>query len=376
MEVRFVNDFSNGNLYNSWNEILLQTADANAQLTYEWLSSCWEIFGYNKRLALIAVADKGKFVGIAPLSITTVISKAGLKLRKLTFIGDGLTDYQDLLVVEEKRQEVLYTLFDFIFNAKQEWDAIHFQNIRGDSPNLPVLRNIFGQTSFRFVERINIRSPYISIDRGWADYYKALGKNMKSDIKRRLNGLARMGKAEFVRLHELDDVVETLNIIKSIHVKCRQSKGDISWYTNEKRFELASMILKRFSDRKRLDLVFLKLNGRIIAYYLGFIYNNIVHFWNTGFDPDFSQVSPGKLLLHYWIKDSFEKGYKQFDFMVGEESYKSQWTNLVRPNYELFLFKNTARSSLLKCYYDYKPVLKKNPYLRKIGTGIKSRIHS
>ena len=376
MEVRFINDFSSGYLYESWNDILSQVKDANAQLTYEWISSCWDVFGGDKRLALIVVEDKGKIVGIAPLAVTTVISKAGLRLRKLAFIGDGLTDYQDLLMAEDKRQEVLYALFEFIFNAKQEWDAIHFRNMRGDSPNLPILRNIFGDTPFRFVERINIRSPYISIDCKWSDYYNTLGKNMKSDIKRRLNGLARAGKAEFVRLHELDDVAQILNIIKSIHVKCRQSKGGISWYTNGRRFELASLILRQFSNRKWLDLVFLKLNDRIIAYYLGFIYNSIVHFWNTGFDPEYSHVSPGKLLLHYWIKDSFEKGYKQFDFMVGEEPYKFQWTSLVRPNYELFLFRNTARSSLLKCYYDYKPVLKKNPYLRKIGAGIKSRIHN
>ena len=185
-----------------------------------------------------------------------------------------------------------------------------------------------------------------------------------------------MGKAEFIRLHELDNVRDALNTIKSIHIKCRQDKGETSWYTNEKRLKFVSLILKRFSDQKWLDLVLLKLNDEIIAYYLGFIYNNIVHFWNTGFDPDFSRASPGKLLLHYWIKDSFAGGYKEFDFMVGEEPYKFQWANPVRANCELFLFKNTVRSHLLKCYYTCDPILKKNPYLRKIGAGIKNRFRN
>ena len=374
MEVQFANDFSNGNLYDSWNEILSQTAYANIQLTHEWLSSWWEVFGDNKKLSLITITDRGKIIGIAPLTITKVIGKAGFELRKLTFVGNGLTDYHDLLIANGRREETLQILLEFIVNCKENWDAIHFRNIRSDSPNLPILKGILRDTSFTFVERINIRSHYISIDCNWIDYYGALGKNIRSDIRRRLNYMTKIGKAEFIRLHEIDDIMDTLSIIKSIHVKCRQAKGEISWYTDEKRFRFVSLILKRFGERKWLDLVFLKLNKRIVAYYLGFVYDNIVYFWNTGFDPEFSKVGPGKLLLHFWIKDSFEAGYREFDFMVGEEPYKRQWTSPMRPNYELFIFKNTARSNLLKYYYTCKPILKRNPYLRKIGHGIRSRL--
>lgn len=374
MEVKLENDFSNSLLYDSWNKILSQTACTNVQLTYEWLSTWWEVFGDNERLSLITVTDGGKIIGIAPLIITKVISKAGFELRKLAFVGAGLTDYHDLLISHDRRKEILQALIEFVFSNEKNWDAIHFRNIRGDSPNLPILRDSLRDTSLTFTERINIKAAYIPIDCDWLKYYGALGKNIRSDMRRRLNCLTKKGKAEFIRLHETDDVTNTLHIIKSIHVKCRQAKGEISWYTDEKRLRFVSLILERFGDRKWLDIVFLKLNDRIVAYYLGFVYDNVVYFWNTGFDPEFSGLSPGKLLLHHWIKDSFAAGYKEFDFMVGQESYKFQWTNHTRSNYELFLFKNTARSHLLKCYYTCKPVLKKNPYIKKIGAGIKSRI--
>jgi CelD/BcsL family acetyltransferase involved in cellulose biosynthesis len=374
VEVRLTNDFSNGSLHDSWNDILAQMPGANAQLTHEWLSSWWEVFGDNRRLSLMTVIDGRQILGIAPLTITNVIDKAGFTLRKLTFIGDGLTDYQDFLIADERREEVLRALINSIVDGSEDWDAIHFRNMRGDSPDLPILREAFGETSLELVERVNIRSPYIPIDRPWTEYYGALGKNLRSEIRRRLNHLARMGKAEFIRLHEIDDVAGALDTIKSIHVKCRRAKGEISSYMNEKRFRFAFLILKRFGDRKWLDIVFLKLNDQVIAYYLGFIYGNIVYFWNTGWDPEFSAASPGKLLLHYWIQDSFAQGYREFDFMVGEEPYKLQWTNLVRPNYELFVSKKTVRSHLLKCYHACKPVLKKNRCLSRIGAGIGSRI--
>jgi len=368
VEAQFAEDFSNGDLYDSWNDIMSQTTAAHAQLTHEWLSSWWEVFGDNNKLSLITVTDGRHVVGIAPLIISKVIGKAGLELRKLTFVGDGLTDYQDLLIVNEKREAIVRVLLERIVKDKDRWDAIHFRNVRGDSPNLPIVREALRETSLTFRERVNIQSPYIAIDREWTDYYGALSKKMRSDMRRQLKRLAEMGRVEFARLHDVDDVTDVLNTIKSIHVKCRQAQGGTSLYTNARRFRFASLILKRFGARKSLDLALLKLNDRVIAYYLGFVYDNIVYFWNTGFDPDFSRLSPGKLLLHYGIKDSFRERFRGFDFMVGEEPYKLQWTSLVRPNYELFVFKNTVRSHLLRCYYTSKPLLK------KIGAGIGKRI--
>lgn len=374
MHAQLVNDFSNADLCEAWDDLLLQSDGANAQLTREWLGSWWETFGRNSRLALVTVRDAGKITGIAPLMVTKVIGKAGAALKKLTFIGDGHTDYHDVLIADERREETVRTLVEFILRERESWDALCFQNFRGDSANLPVLREAFKDTPLTLAQRVNIQSPYISLEGTWADYYGAVGKNMRSDIRRRSNRLARMGRAEFVRLHEVDDIDGILETLKAIHVKCRQMQGGRSWYIDPRRLAFASRVLKRFGDRQWLDLVLLKLNGRVIAYYLGFAYRSKVYFWNTGFDPEFSEVSPGKLLLHHWIKDSFAQGYREFDFMVGEEPYKRQWTNAVRPNYELFVFKKTVRSRLFQCYHAYKPVLQRNRYLRAIGAGVKSRI--
>lgn len=374
MEAQLAEGFSNGALYEAWSQILCRTPGANPQITQEWLSTCWEACGDRQKLSLITVVDRGTIKGIAPLAVVPVGGRAGIRLRKLTFVGDGLTDYQDLLAIDAAREQVLRTLLQFVIDNGEQWDAIHFRNIRGDSPNLPILRDILRSASLPFVERVNVQSPYISIDRDWADYYGALGPNVRSDVRRRLNGLTKLGKAEFLRLHKIDDVDDTLKTIRSIHVKCRAAQGGTSWYVNDRRFRLASLILQRFGDRRWLDVVFLKLDGRVIAYYLGFAYGNVVYFWNTGYDPEFSRVSPGKLLLHYWIQDSFAAGYREFDFMVGEEPYKLQWTTTVRPNHELFVFKRTARSRLLQCYYVVKPVLKRNRYITRIGARIRGRM--
>lgn len=370
MEARLVDDWSNGDLQPSWDALLSQTTAAHAQLTQEWLSSCWEVFGEDQRLFLITVTEGRQIVGIAPLVVRKVMDKAGIALRMLTFVGDGLTDYHDLLIADEKREQILRVLLECIVKNKGCWDAIHFRNVRGDSPNLPILRELLRETSLVLRERINIQSPYLVIDGDWAEYYDARSKSMRSDIRRQSKRLAEMGKVEFVRLHHVEDTAGVLNTIKSIHMKCRHAQGGASLFANARRFRLASLVAARFGARGALDLAFLKLQDRVIAYYFGFVYDKVVYFWNTGFDPEFSTVSPGKLLLHHALEDSFRERYRGFDFMVGEEPYKLQWTTLVRPNYELLVFKKTVRSSILQCYHACKPLL------QKVGTGMRSRIGS
>ena len=368
MEVQLVDEFMNDDLRESWEDILSRTTAGHAQLTYEWLGSWWEVFGHDKKLSLMTVVDGGRIVGIAPLIISKVIDKAGFAIRKLTFVGDGLTDYHDLVIANDRREETVRALFERIVRDKDRWDAIHFRNVRGDSPNLPIVRDILRETSLTIFERVNIRSPYVAIDRDWAKYYGSLSKSMRSDIRRQAKRLAGMGTVECVRFHDVADAAEVLDIIGLVHRKCRQAQGGGSLYDNTRWCRFASLILERFGARKFLDLVLLRLSGRVIAYYFGFVYDNVVSFWNTGFDPAFATVSPGKLLLHHAIQDSFREGYDEFDLMVGEEPYKLQWTSTVRPNYELFAFKNTMRSHLLRCYQVHKP------FLKKIGAGIGARV--
>lgn len=370
MEAHFADDFSSGDLHTSWNEILAQTPAAHAQLTHEWLSSCWEIFGDAGQLSLILVSDGGRVVGIAPLCIRRVLGKAGFELRKLTFVGDGLTDYHDLLVANAAREEIVRVLIECIVKNQDRWDAVHLRNVRGDSPNLPIVRQILRETSLALHDRVNIQSPYLAIECDWAKYYGSLSKHMRTHMERKLRRLADMGKVEFVRFHDVDgdDVSNVLDTIKSLHIQCRQVQGGASIFSDAKRTRLVSLVLERFSARRALDLALLKLDGRVIAYYLGFVHDGVVHYWNTGFDPALAAVSPGTAILYYGIQDSFEQGYRGFDFMVGEEPYKLQWTSTARPNYELFAFKNTVRSHLLRCYQVHKPLLK------KIGAGIDARI--
>jgi len=82
-----------------------------------------------------------------------------------------------------------------------------------------------------------------------------------------------------------------------------------------------------------LRLYVLKLEGRIIAVYYGFLYRDRACYYLGGFDSDFANLSPGKLLLAHAIEQAVREGAREFDFLRGQESYKYEWGAVDKPAY-------------------------------------------
>jgi CelD/BcsL family acetyltransferase involved in cellulose biosynthesis len=53
--------------------------------------------------------------------------------------------------------------------------------------------------------------------------------------------------------------------------------------------------------------------------------NNRFEAWRTGFDLSYFEVSVGKLMLMFLLEDCFRRGYKEADFLRGDEGYKEHW---------------------------------------------------
>ena len=96
-----------------------------------------------------------------------------------------------------------------------------------------------------------------------------------------------------------------------------------------------------------LDCSALKLNGKAIAVHFGFRYNHKFYWCTPAFDPDYAAFSPGKVFLKALIETCFANDeILEFDFLVGKEPYKYEWTTLERHGYRI-LVGNTYMSGLV-----------------------------
>jgi CelD/BcsL family acetyltransferase involved in cellulose biosynthesis len=66
-------------------------------------------------------------------------------------------------------------------------------------------------------------------------------------------------------------------------------------------------------------------------------------FYQSGFDPYWSNFSVGSVLLQIIIEKAFNKNLEEFDFLKGDEEYKKTWANRERKQYRIVVYRKTFK---------------------------------
>lgn len=367
MTIEIIRDFQGfERLRGEWNDLVSQCRFNVFYLTFEWLFSWWKNFGAGNELFLILVRDDERLIAGAPLMIKkTRLGKIILD-RKLQFIASNVSDYMDFVVIE-KAEECFSLIFDKIKSHYWLWDWAEFVNISEDSKNISFWLNYYDSNCIVLKE---IRDLSVFIDLGryssWEEYSKNLSKRIKCDLARQENNLEKYGEMSFYALTNYDKNKSVFDKFFELHKRRWAAKGLRSHFYDDRMKDWYLTLAKDLSDSGKIELSYLTLNESIIALSLGFIYENSYYYYSPVFDLEFKKFSPGKLLLSNLIKESFKKGFKRFDLLLGGENYKFSWSGNKINLYSIILFKKTLASRIKYIYKRQRPKLARIPFLRQI----------
>jgi CelD/BcsL family acetyltransferase involved in cellulose biosynthesis len=115
------------------------------------------------------------------------------------------------------------------------------------------------------------------------------------------------------------------------------SRGVLSFHEEFSRLAL---------DRGWLRLFILRVAGEPAAALYGFRYRATFCFYQSGFDPRFAQKSVGLVMMGLTIQSAIEESAREFDFLHGDEAYKSLWARNRRELIRLELDPPGARAFL------------------------------
>ena len=118
-------------LAKEWNQLLEQSASNTLTLTYEWLSSWWEVFGEGRELYILLVRDGEELIGIAPMLKRTVQHYGVLPFRRIEFLASGeeeadeiCSDYLDFILLRGRETEALDCKMRNIYEIDTDWDEV------------------------------------------------------------------------------------------------------------------------------------------------------------------------------------------------------------------------------------------------------------
>jgi CelD/BcsL family acetyltransferase involved in cellulose biosynthesis len=186
--------------------------------------------------------------------------------------------------------------------------------------------------------------PYVTVEGSWDDYWNGREKWLRVNVGRFLKRAAKHGTLELEIVATPDDCRRILERFVALHDRRWSARGQRSKFAARERHRrfLESVALSALQDG-RLYFPYLTLDGDPIAMAICFLdAGKIYYVWPT-FHVQYSNLSPGKLLLYYIIRDAFASGQKEVDLGPGADDYKFFWTSSKREVSQLLLYRDSLR---------------------------------
>jgi CelD/BcsL family acetyltransferase involved in cellulose biosynthesis len=330
-------------LREEWDELLATDAYQHPFSSFTWTRSWLRSFAASyDRFLVLRVEEPGVFRGIVPLIVRRTWS-GGIPVRSLEFPGGDDSVFKGP-VAEGNPGKVVDRVMRGLANEVRGWDTLAFDSIPDDSPWVTALASAFQQRSLHADRHPTHASPYLRLPGTYDDLRKSLKKSLRQNLTRKLN----MAEREGVVFERVTGAAVRLDHFREAQdVERRSWKGQrgIGIFVDEPHFSLHAGLL---DDRPPfdVDLLFLRVGGKAIAFQYGFLLGSRYYAYNTSYDEAFQRLSPGMLAINSLLLELIPGGIDVFDFLVGDDSYKRDWTSDARGLEGFTVFQNSLAGQL------------------------------
>lgn len=265
----------------------------------------------------------------------------------------------DFIIEDKYKEKAISYIMDFLFQIQGKY-AYNFYGIFEDSKSYRIILQYLQKKKIPFFIH-GLLCFYQEISGDFENYFnKQFSGKTKNTMRRKENRLNKLGEVSFEKLK-----LQNLEQVFRIHDKRWQRKIGNSEFSEGKTEEFfKDLYLNNDACSFKTTIDAITLNNKVIAFIYGFTCRGRYIFYRIAHDDDFHIFSPGELVLREKIKQCFEKDTSIFDFGVGYEPYKADWTdNWINVN-TLFFHNNSLIPYLiynkLKAIKKIKSILKKN----------------
>jgi len=301
-----------------WSDLLAKSTCHQTFSSPEWFINTIQAFPELTPNVIVAQIN-GELRGIAPCVINAE--------QRLMFASD-LADYQDIIIERDDRDTATF-IFEKLLTENTMVRSIKLSGL-SQNANLNLALQGRPRSEIQKIEQCF----FSDLSDGYEVFMAAKSANFRSNL-RRIHRRAEERDIEICELTPLecngDDVVDTF---LRLHLKRFPDK----LFSRDKAQRFCYLNLAEQFDRRSLRVFALldqrldsnEIKDKIIALNLSVCDTLALGIWNSGFDPHYSKISPGKLLIHKQIQTCCDEGLSGFDFLRGDEVYKQDWSTSSR----------------------------------------------
>ena len=304
-----------------------QTADGTVFQSFDWVSAWQHHIGQRERVRPVVITghdSQGQLLFLLPLSI----ERGGL-VRRLTFLGTALCDYNGPLLASDFGARVDAARFRDVWSEilgrlqshpDYGFDVVHFDKMQrtvGAQPNPFIGLGVIPHANGAYLTKLGT---------DWESFYaeKRSSATRRRDRTKRKK-LGEFGDVKFITAEGGQELTATLETLIDQKSKAFAAMGvtNIFALPGHSDFYHALSRMQGFVHVSRLDV-----GNQVAAANLGLIfrgsYYHLLASYNGG---ELSKYGPGAAHLHDLLRYAMERSCQAFDFTIGDERYKQEWSD-------------------------------------------------
>jgi CelD/BcsL family acetyltransferase involved in cellulose biosynthesis len=295
-------------LSEQWDRLLQSTACNRAFSSSTWfLSACNADSSISPRV--IAAWRGLELVGVLPLVEVSGTGRVGFP--------NALSDYNDV-IARPSDNVAVEGMLDCALGLGR---SLNLRHLRLDSNCYRAVvqaRPDLAEKRFQIVHTCF----YINLHTNYDDYLASRSKKLRADLRRQ-ERKARQDGLVVTALSPEGFAPERLpEVFLSLHFARLPEETSFRNPTFQAFVRVAFPELFR---QGRLKPFVLTAGKEVIAIDICFVGPRSLCAWNGGFLPEAQEYSPGKLLVAEEVRQSFALGLEEYDWLQGDDSYKSRW---------------------------------------------------
>jgi len=320
-----------------WNALYERSDKCGIFSSWDWMLTWWLVYQnqFKRELFILCLYRDEELVGIAPFQIVKNYPRLFILGKTLRFIGTGearkdmiASQYLDFIVLPEMQSEMVEMVSEYLIENKSKWDFADFEYLLGDSLILKCFSSDDKTSSkkqpiFRQKKEYGVRF-YVSEDNNFDQYLSGMKGRWRKMFNKKMRLATRQGDLKIETLSSNEDIEHELSRLAKMNCSRWGDSEERCIFKSSHFYNFHQEILKRLLPQKKALIKTLTLDGEALASYYTFEDKGKVHYYQSGFFPEYAnKYSPLFLLICSEIKNTLEEN-KQFDFMFTDDvdSYK------------------------------------------------------
>jgi CelD/BcsL family acetyltransferase involved in cellulose biosynthesis len=347
-----------------WNRLSRNSESPNVFTTFDWFRAWNQRFERDfphvrRRPHVIVVKKNAAVVGIAPL-VMSVSSRSGVRVRRLEFVGRE-ADYNDL-VVGDGSPGLTGSVIDHLARTSNQWDMADLRELRrqGDATKQLEAGLSRAGLSYRLGPEEE-RCPFMEMGASWEEMLAARSSPTRHVFRNQQSRIDRLSESG-LRVRIVEDFGREPGLLKKMAAieSRKQVGGSLSPPFLGKYEDVFRSLFQTLGPQGWLSAALMELGDRLLAWHLLFRCGRELWGYLTAYDAAFSRLSPGTMLVPAIVEYGCTRQFRVYDFLRGEEPYKTRWTTNVRHSAKFRIFSRSRFSRFLSfAYFDLLPAVER-----------------